>query len=185
MHLPKGVDANPYALTEPRELVLRCYATEQAECDAVTVTIERPVVQPLPLRPQDMAEAHRWLRLHGYLIDYYGLTARGWQVAAYLSRADRHDPIVDEATVPDPAQDGRLVPGSRVRCSCGWGGARNEQGPARLRVPYPPHRGGRQAAELLHAAHAREERGEPAPTPKPTRDPFARIPGAADPEEAW
>lgn len=176
MIIPKGVDATPYDLTEPRELVLRCLAVETG-----VEGIERPIVQPLPIRPRDITEAHLWLAAHGY-IESDGLTNRGRQVAVHLSRADRHDPIVDETLVPDPAQDGRLVPGSRARCSCGWGGNRQDQGPADLRVPYPPHRGGRQAAELLHAAHAREARGQVAPTPRP-RSGFAGIPQVDD--EPW
>lgn len=172
MIVPKGTDAHPYTLTEPRELVLRCIATEAAQTALVPGTLARPVTQPLPLTPRVVDQATAWLHEHGYL-DATGPTPRGWQVAEHLSRADRHDPIVDPCAVPDPDQDGRLVPGSRVRCTCEWGGTRLTQGPARLRVPYPPHRGGREAAERLHAPHAREMRGEPEPKPLPKRNPFA------------
>ena len=181
MIIPKGVDANPYTLTEIRELVLRCYATEANAHTPTTVTIERPIAQPLPVRPRDLAEAHAWLRAHNY-VDADGLTSRGWQVAAHLSRGDRHDPWFDAVQAVNEAGTG-LVTGTRVRCSCGWGGARNEQGPSDLRVPYPPHRGGREAAARLFSPHLREMRGEPTPAPKPTRDPFAGLPAVND--EPW
>lgn len=176
MIVPKGVDAHPYQLTEPRELVLRAMATDQG------YKLDRPVAQPLPLRPQDVAEAMRWLHTHDYL-DSNVLTNRGRQVAQHLSRANRHDPITDAVLLPDAAC--RLViPGTRVRCTCGWGGARNEQGPADLRVPVPPHRGGRETAERLHAPHARAAKGEQTPEPAPKRDAFAGIPTDTD-DDAW
>lgn len=180
MIVPKGVNASPYNLTEPRELVLRALATE-----ADLIGLEIPVHRPLPLRPQDIADAERWLRTHDYL-DKDGLTNRGRQVAHHLSRADRHAAHYSEVATSSPLQGGRLVKGTRVRCSCGWGGARDEQGPPELRVPYPPHRGGEVTANKLHAAHVAEVTGAPESAPKPARNPFAGLPGDGNPDgDAW
>lgn len=178
MNLPKGVDANPYSLTELRELVLRYFATDNG------VELDRPVTE-LWMREQDIREAERWLRTHDYL-DGHTLTNRGRQVAQHLSRADRHDPIFDTTSVPAPAQQGRPVPGTRVRCSCGWGGARHEQGPAELKVPYPQHRGGQVEAGKLHAAHGHEKAGTKARAVPTTRRGFDALPGGGVvDEEPW
>lgn len=174
MIVPKGVDASPYTLTEPRELVLRLFATRARATTPAAVTIERPV-DAVPLDSRAVTMATGWLVEHGYLAADAELTSRGWQVAAHLSRADRHDPLFDIAAMPDPHNPGKTVPATRVRCTCGHGGARNEQGPPHLIALGAISRGGRENAARLLVDHQRAAKPGgtgPVQRPKP-RDPFA------------
>jgi len=156
-------ERTPYRLTEPRELVLRAIATA-----AHTPGLDHPVPRPLPLSASDIGASRAWLHTHGYLADDATPSDKGAQVAVWLSRAGRHDAIVEPW--PRLRRTGGHR-GTRVRCSCGWGGSRTSEDPATIRTSAVGlHHGGRTWAEVEHRSHL-------APPPGPPReaDTLARL----------
>lgn len=105
-------------------------------------------------------QAQSWLTEHGYLTAELAPTAKGIETALELGSDHRARTTRAQVGSRRTRSVLRGVYGTRVWCSCGWGGWPR---PDRLRpdnwvtVPLLPAEGGRVKALQLHAEHCNEE----------------------------